>query len=62
MSGELCYQRELDDGFSAHWLGYSILIYKNGVPWLQVQSLEQMHETIELNTHTKGGEKYGKSE
>ena len=50
---ELCSLEEYVKGYSAHYLGFGILIYKNGVPWRQVSNETELHEVIreEENEH-----------
>ena len=57
---ELCNLWELENGYSAHKIGFSILIYKDGKPWLQVDNIQQLHETIRINSQ-RGGNNYGKN-
>ena len=46
---ELCYLNELEAGYSAHYIGDAICIYKNGKPRMQVYTKEQLHQTIKIN-------------
>ena len=46
---ELCYLNELEAGYSAHYIGDAICIYKNGKPRMQVYTKEQLHLTIKIN-------------
>lgn len=55
---ELCYPSEIDQGFNAHYIDFSIIIYHNGTPWMQVENEKSLHEIIALNSK-KGGQVYG---
>lgn len=55
--GELCYLYEIEYGYNATFIDNSILIRKNGNPWMQVQTKEQVHEVIRINNISKEGYK-----
>ena len=48
-TNELCYDYEIEDGFNAHHIGFGIIIYRNGKPFLQVATEEELHEIIKIN-------------
>jgi len=45
-TNELCNTEERKKGFSSHVIGFGILIYKNGLPWRQVETEEEMHAIL----------------
>jgi hypothetical protein len=48
-TSELCTMEEVRKGYNAHIIGFGILIYKNGNPWMQVVNEKEMHEMIKID-------------
>ena len=48
---ELCYPEEIKMGYSAHYIGFGVLLYKNDTPYMQFATVKEMHEYLE-----EGGE------
>jgi hypothetical protein len=43
---ELCNREEYSKGYSSHMIGYGVLLYKNGTPYMQFPTEKEMHEYI----------------
>lgn len=60
-TNELCYEWETEYGYNAHMIGFSIMVYYKGKPWMQVETESALHELIKenINMKKKGGVYYG---
>lgn len=43
---DLCSTEERQLGYSSHLIGFGVLLYKNGLPFRQFATEEEMHEYI----------------
>jgi len=45
-TNELCSIDEYEAGYSAHIIGFGVLLYKNDVPYMQFSTESEMHEFL----------------
>lgn len=45
-TNDLCTFEEHQKGYSSHLIGFGVLLYKNGLPFMQFSSEDEMHEYI----------------
>lgn len=43
---ELCNTNERSNGYSAHMIGFGVLLYKNDLPFMQFATETEMHEYL----------------
>lgn len=45
-TNELCTQEEYEAGYSAHLIGFGVLLYKGDSPFMQFATETEMHEYL----------------